>query len=59
MSAIANLATPLAGPHAAVIDLVSDFWSQVSVRFYRFLKMLPEGHKDVDPEVFKRVPVPI
>ena len=44
---------------AAVIVLVLDFWSQVSVRFYRFLEMLPEGHEDVDPEVFKRVPVPI
>ena len=59
MSAIANLATAPSEPHAAVIDLVSDFWSQVSVRFYRFLAMLPEGHKDVDPEVFNRVPVPI
>ena len=59
MSAIANLATAPSKPHAAVIDLVSDFWSQVSVRFYRFLEILPEGHGDVDPEVFKRVPVPI
>lgn len=59
MSTIANLATAPSEPLAAVIDLVSDFWSQVLVRFYRFLEMLPEGHKDIDPEVFKRVPVPI
>jgi len=28
-------------------------------RFFRFLREVPEGHEDVDPEVFKRVPVPI
>jgi len=59
MSTIANLATAPPEPHAAIIDFVSVFWSQVSVRFYRFLETLPEGHEDVDPEVFKRVPVPI
>jgi hypothetical protein len=59
MITIANLATAPSEPHDAVIDPVSDFWSRISVRFYRFLEMLPEGRKDVDPEVFKRVPVPI
>jgi hypothetical protein len=59
MSGIASLTTAPSEPHAAGIDLVSGLWSQVSARFYRFLAMLPEGHEDVDPEVFKRVPVPI
>jgi hypothetical protein len=36
-----------------------EFWSQVSAGFYRFLEQMPEGYEDVDPEVFKRVPVPI
>jgi len=27
--------------------------------FYRFFEQLPEQHGDVDPEVLKRVPVPI
>jgi hypothetical protein len=59
MSAIAHPATAPSEPHRAVTELVSDFWSHVSVRFYRFLEKLPEGHEDVDPEVLKRVPVPI
>ena len=34
-------------------------WQQLSASFYRFLEELPERSEDVDPEVFKRVPVPI
>ena len=57
MSATARLATAESELH--VLQLVSDLWSRVSVRFYRFLERLPEGHEDVDPEVLKRVAVPI
>jgi len=59
MSALAKPVAALSEPHAGVIHLVSDFWSRFSVRFSRFLELLPEGLKDVDPEVFKRVPVSI
>ena len=57
MSATATLATAESEPH--VLELVSDFWSWVSVRFYRFLEEVPEGHEDIDLEVFKRVAAPI
>jgi hypothetical protein len=43
MSAIANLATAPSESHAAVIDLVSDFWSQVSVRFTGSSKCCPRA----------------
>jgi hypothetical protein len=32
---------------------------RLRARFYKFLEKLPERYPDVDPEVFKRVPVPI
>jgi hypothetical protein len=35
------------------------FWLDIAARFYRFLNNLPERFDDVDPEVFKRVPVPV
>ena len=56
MSVIASVATAASEP--GVLEL-SDFWSWISVRFYRFLEEVPEGHEDVDPEVFKRVAAPI
>jgi hypothetical protein len=34
-------------------------WSGVATRFYRFLNNFPARFDDVDPEVFKRVPVPV
>ena len=57
MSATAAVATAESERH--LLELVSDFWSWVSVRFYRFLEEVPEGHEDIDPEVFKRVAAPI
>ena len=35
------------------------YLSDIAARFYRFLNNLPERFDDVDPEVFKRVPVPV
>jgi hypothetical protein len=33
--------------------------AQLRGKFYRFLRELPERYEPVDPEVLKRVPVPI
>jgi hypothetical protein len=41
------------------LESMTGLWAQLSARLYRFLEQLPERYDDVDPEVFKRVPVPV
>jgi hypothetical protein len=45
--------------YASPIKPLVEFSLRLHEKFFRFLRELPEGHEDVDPEVFKRVPVPI
>jgi hypothetical protein len=59
MSTTASLAIAGSERHTGGLDPLTEFWSQVSARFYRFLEQMPDGYEDVDPEVFKRVPFPI
>ena len=59
MSTTASLAIAGSERHAGSLETLTDFWSQVSARFYRFLEQMPDAYEDVDPEVFKRVPVPV
>jgi hypothetical protein len=40
-------------------EVFAEIWSQNSVRFCRFLNNLPDRVDDINPEVFKRVPVPV
>ena len=58
MSAAA-IAVAVPGRHAIKRRSFDGLRSRLQSRFYRFLKELPERYEDVDPEVFKRVPVPI
>jgi hypothetical protein len=59
MSATASLAIAGSERDRRSLEPLTDFWSRVSARFYRFFEQVPYGYEDVDPEVFKRVPVPI
>jgi hypothetical protein len=59
MSTSASLAIGGSERHADRLGRLMELWSQVSARFYRLLEEMPEGYEDVDPEVFKRVPIPI
>ena len=54
--ATAAIAVPVS---PSVRGAFAERWSDVATRFYRFLNNLPERFDDVDPEVFKRVPVPV
>jgi hypothetical protein len=57
MSSIVSAA--VAASSRSPLESMTDFWAGLSARFYRFLEELPERSEDVDPEVFKRVPVPV
>jgi hypothetical protein len=57
MSSIARAA--VAASSRSPLESMTDFWVGLSASFYRFLEELPERCEDVDPEVFKRVPVPV
>jgi hypothetical protein len=54
--AIAAIAAP---DSLSVPNAFAEIWSDLLARFYRFLNNLPERFDDVDPEVFKRAPVPV
>jgi hypothetical protein len=55
----ATIAVAVPGRHAIKRRPLEGLHSRLLSRFYRFLEELPERYEDVDPEVFKRVPVPI
>jgi hypothetical protein len=57
MSSIARAA--VAGTSRSPLESMAGLWAQLTASFYMFLEELPEGFEDVDPEVFKRVPVPV
>jgi hypothetical protein len=58
MSSLATAA--IAAPVSlGVRNAFAEIRSDLLARFYRFLNNLPERFDDVDPEVFKRVPVPV
>jgi len=59
MRSTATIAIAVTERQAGTVEPLTDLWSNVSARFLRFIEKLPERYEDVDPEVFKRVPVPI
>jgi len=59
MGTTASTAIDRTERHTGTVELLTGLWHQLRARFYRFLEELPEKYQDVDPEVLKRVPVPI
>ena len=59
MSTAATIAISAGDRYASPLKPLAKFSLRLLERFSRFLRELPEGYEDVDPQVFKRVPVPI
>ena len=59
MRSAATIAIAVTERQAGTVEPLTDLWSDVSARFFRFIEKLPDGYEGVDPEVFKRVSVPI
>jgi hypothetical protein len=59
MSTATSLAVAAVARHDRPSETLAGLRAQLRDRFYRFLEKLPERYEAVDPEVFKRVPVPI
>jgi hypothetical protein len=55
----ATIAIPAGERYERPHQPLSALLRSLRARFYRFLENLPERYPDVDPEVLKRVPVPI
>jgi hypothetical protein len=55
----ATIAVAVPGRHAIKRRPFEGLCSRLQSRFFRFLNELPERYEDVDPEVFKRVALPI
>jgi hypothetical protein len=55
MSSIAQVA--VAAP--SLSESLTGLWAQLAAGFYRFVEKLPDHSEEVDPQVFKRVPVPV
>jgi len=53
------VAVAVAAPHARPHKSLAGLRALLRTKFYRFLQELPERYEPVDPEVLKRVPVPI
>jgi hypothetical protein len=56
MSTAASSAVAVGNRHDKPL---ADVRVRLRAKFYRFLRELPERYDPVDPEVLKRVPVPI
>jgi hypothetical protein len=55
-----SITAHIAEPHAGVLQLgAPSWWQRLWKKLSRLLGKLPERYADVDPEVLKRVPVPI
>ena len=59
MSTARSFAVAVVARHDRPNTILADLGAQLRARFYRFLQELPERYEPVDPEVFKRIPVPI
>jgi hypothetical protein len=59
MSTATSFAVAVAARHERPNKALAFLLAQLRIRFYRFLQELPERYEPVDPEVFKRVAVPI
>jgi hypothetical protein len=59
MSTTASIAIGRTERHSEAVAPLTGLWHQLRARFHRFLEELPEKYEDVDPEVLKRVRVPI
>jgi hypothetical protein len=55
MSSIATAA--FGASSRSPLESLTGLWAQLSARVYRFLAELSDHFEDVDPQVFKRVPV--
>jgi len=49
----------VADGHDKLFKPLGGLRAQLRAKFYRFLHELPDRYEPVDPEVLKRVPVPI
>ena len=59
MSTVASFAAAVGTAHNGLVEALANLRLRLRARFYRFLRELPERYDPVDPEVLKRVPVPI
>jgi len=59
MSTARSFAVAVVARHDRANNVLAGLGAQLRARFYRFLQELPERYEPVDPEVFKRIPVPI
>ena len=59
MSTATSFAVAVAARHDRANKALASLRAQLRTRFYRFLQELPERYVPVDPEIFKRIPVPI
>jgi hypothetical protein len=59
MSTPTTLAVAVAARHDGPLSSLAGLGAQLRGKFSRFLRELPERYEPVDPEVLKRVPVPI
>jgi hypothetical protein len=59
MSTAASSAVAVGNRHDRPFKPLADVRVRLRAKFYRFLHELPERYDPVDPEVLKRVPVPI
>lgn len=59
MSTAPSFAVAVAARYDRALGPLAGLSARLRTKFYRFLHELPERYEPVDPEVFKRVPVPI
>jgi len=59
MSTARSFAVAVVARHDRANNVLAGLGAQLRARFYRFLQELPERYEPVDPEIFKRIPVPI
>lgn len=59
MSTAPSFAVAVAARHEGALRPLAALSARLRTKFYRFLHELPERYEPVDPDVLKRVPVPI
>jgi hypothetical protein len=59
MSTATAVAVAVAARYDGPLAPLASLRAQLRTKLYRFLHELPDHYEPVDPEVFKRVPVPI
>jgi hypothetical protein len=59
MSTAIDFDVAVTAPHDSFLKPLTGLRARLRSKFYRFIHELPERYEPVDPEVLKRVPVPI